>query len=96
MRAHFQTLNRAGEVREVRILGHVPASGFGGPVTASGYFDNADALIEAVRGIDSQHAAGVYITHNPVDPDLLARVNNRLIRKPRSTTADTDVSGWRT
>jgi hypothetical protein len=89
--AHFRVLNRPGEVREVRILGHVPCSGFGSPSTASGYFDNADCLAVALRGIGSRHATGIYITHNPVDPDLLARANNRLVRRPKQTTADADI-----
>src|SRR4051794_3771289 len=78
VRMHFLALNRPGEVREVRILGHVPRSGYGAPSTASGYFDSPESLIEALDGIGSQHATGIYITHNPVDPDLLARANNRV------------------
>lgn len=89
--AHFLTLQRPGDVREVRVLEHVPASGFGGPATVSGYFDNVESLVEAVRGIGADHAAGVYITQNPVDSDLLARANNRLKRKPKQTTADGDI-----
>ena len=77
VREHFLTLNRPGEVREVRILEYVPASGFGAPSTASGYFDNADALVDEIRGIGSNHADGIYITQNPVNPDLLARRCNR-------------------
>ena len=64
-RAHFLALHRPGEVREVRILGHVPASGYGGPATASGCFDNAESLAVALGGIGSQHATGIYITQNP-------------------------------
>jgi hypothetical protein len=44
VRAHFSALNQPGEVREVRILGHVPASGYGGPATALGYVDNCEHL----------------------------------------------------
>jgi hypothetical protein len=90
-RAHVLALHRAGDVREVRVLEHVPASGYGGPATVSGYFDNAEALVNALEGIGADHAAGVYITQNPVDPDLLARANNRLKRKPKQTTADADI-----
>src|SRR5215207_2728446 len=90
-RAHFRPLSRPGEVREVRVLEHLPDSGFGGPSTASGYFDNAESLGVELRGIGSQHAAGVYITQNPVDLDLLARAHNRLKRKAKHTTADADI-----
>ena len=45
----------------------------------------------ALRGIGSQHATGIYITQNPVDPDLLARANNRLQRKAKQTTTDADI-----
>ena len=49
------------------------------------------SLAAALRGIGSQHATGIYITQNPVDPDLLARANNRLQRKPKHTTTDADI-----
>jgi hypothetical protein len=91
VRAHFLALQRLGEVREVRILDHIPLSGYGAPATASGYFDNADSLVVALRGIGSQHATGIYVTQNPVDPDLLARANNRLQHRAKQTTADADV-----
>ncbi len=71
--AHFAALCRPGEVREVRILGHVPADGFGQPATVSGYFDDPDALAVAMQKIAVDVTEGVYLTHNPVDPDLLAR-----------------------
>jgi hypothetical protein len=92
VRAHFNTLNRPGEVREVRVIGHVPASGFGQPAIASGYFTTADAVVAAVREIGSQHAEGIYITQNATDPELLARANNRLKRKPKHSTADGDIA----
>src|SRR4051794_23783659 len=91
VRAHFLVLSQSGEVREVRILEHVPASGYGGPATVSGYFDTAEALVEEVGRIGADFATGYYLTQNPVDPELLARANNRLKRKPRQTTADGDI-----
>jgi hypothetical protein len=89
IREHFLALNRPDEVREVRALDHVPASGYGAESTASGYFTDADALIRELQSMGS--ASGVYITQNPVDPDLRARADNRLKRKARYTTADSDV-----
>jgi hypothetical protein len=92
VRAHFLSLNRPGEVREVRVLDHVPASGYGAESTASGYFTDADALVRELQRMGS--ASGVYITPNPVDPDLRARADNRLKRKARYTTADSDVARY--
>lgn len=63
-------------VHEVRIL----RGNFNGgkyTQTISGYFDDARALIKALRGVSN--AQGVYITLNPVIDGLLARANNRLI-----------------
>jgi hypothetical protein len=43
--------------------------------------------------VGSRHATGIYITHNPVDPDLLARANNRIQHKAKQTTTDSDIVG---
>lgn len=94
IRTHFAALNRPGEVREVRVLEHRLASGYGGPKTASGYFDDAAALAEALSGIGSHRAKGVYITQNAVDPRLRARAANRLEHGARQTTADTDIARY--
>jgi len=42
----------------------------------------------------SGKAPGIYLTLNPVNPDLLARAQNRLIHYAKHTTADTDIE-WR-
>src|SRR5947209_2032100 len=56
----------------------------------SGYFSDPLKLAQAARAID-QKAPGIYVTLNPVNPDLLARAENRW--KPRASvlTADSDV-----
>jgi putative DNA primase/helicase len=36
-------------------------------------------------------AEGCYVTLNPVNPALLARAGNRVIKRPKHTTSDTDV-----
>lgn len=57
--------------------------------TLSGYFDDADAFFEAVTGLDKAgRASGIYVTLNPVQPDLLARANNRLVAAKRGETTD--------
>jgi len=59
--------------------------------TITGYFDNADSLIEALQQVQS--AQGVYITLNPVVDGLLARANNRLVAaKDRPLTRDHEVA----
>lgn len=72
-----------GETAEVRILNtHV--------YTVSGYFADWDPLVKAVmRWTDK--APAIYFTPNPVNPDLLARADNRLKEKARSTTKDEDI-----
>jgi hypothetical protein len=73
-----------GEVHEVRML-KVGRAG-----TVSGYFDDHEALADAVLGCDGR-AAGVYITLNPVTPALLARAANRLQQRAEVTTSDSDI-----
>jgi hypothetical protein len=60
--------------------------------TVSGYFDynHLDELAKAaIEG--TTKAEGCYFTINPVNPDLLARAANRVIKKPKHTTTDDDV-----
>jgi hypothetical protein len=83
-----QTLHRFcrnGDVIEIRALNCAPRR-----VTVSGYFDS-DHLTEAAGLITRRDASGIYITLNPVKSDLLARAANRLVERPKSTTADGDI-----
>lgn len=85
MRAVF----RENMVTEVRALkGKTPADRYAG--TYSGYFDDPEALANAVAEID--WATGIYFIPNQVRPDLLARSVNKL-RKVQSepTTSDADI-----
>lgn len=62
--------------------------------TVSGYFNDATAFVDAVTLLDAQrNASGIYVTLNPVQPDLLARAVNRLvaISKHGTTTEDTHI-----
>ena len=54
--------------------------------TASGYFDDAGALVRAAGQL-SGRAPGCYVTLNAIDPALLARAANRLEEYARTTTA---------
>src|ERR1700674_4132953 len=71
-----------GEVVELRILGS-------GSVT-SGYFDRAHRA-EMVQIATRIQRANVYFTPNSVNPALLARACNRVVERPKSTTADADI-----
>jgi hypothetical protein len=75
-------LARHGGVVEVRIL-KTPRG------TVSGYFDNLGALVKAIRRWDGR--ANVYVTLNPVLPELLARSVNRLREFVRETTTDREI-----
>jgi len=63
-----------------------------------GYFDDVAAAAKAVHSLDKQPGCGaVYVTLNPVLPDLLARCYNRLAaaKKDSSTTTDAQITGRR-
>jgi P4 family phage/plasmid primase-like protien len=80
--AGVRLLARHGGVVEARIL-NTPRG------TVSGYFDDAEALARAVARWDGR--ATIYITANPVSPDLLGRGNNRLREFARETTGDKEI-----
>jgi hypothetical protein len=73
-----------GSVRELRIL-NTQYEG-----TVSGYFSDMDKLAEEALKYSGKVPA-VYITLNPVIPDLLARANNRVLKKVRRTSNDDDI-----
>ncbi len=58
--------------------------------TLSGYYDDFDALAGRAAALDGA-VPGIYITPNPVRPDLLARAVNRVKPYAKYTTADADV-----
>ena len=61
--------------------------------TYSGYFDNPQAVLQALRSIKS--AMGFYITLQPCEPDLLHRAKNKLIESQKgSTTSDREIIGY--
>ncbi len=72
-----------GQVAELRIPNTNHA-------TVSGYFTDFGKLAQAA-GANSGKAPGVYLTLNPVNPDLLARANNRVKEYSKETTADRDI-----
>jgi hypothetical protein len=89
------TLFESGDVIEIRAL-DVGRTAQRPGHTSAGYFnfENRDAIAAAIRTVDGQ-AEGVYVTLNRVNPDLLARSNNRLKVRPKNTTTDADIIEWR-
>ena len=88
---YLRTLFEPGDVFEVRVLEAV-SPGSTWAHTESGYFeyDQIDLVPNCLANFI--HYGGVYITMNPVNPDLLARANNRLKSAKRDTsTKDGDV-----
>lgn len=77
-------LHEPGEVFEVR----VPKTTMNG--TMAGYFSDAALAAKAIQTLDGRVPA-VYATLNPVDPDLLARCNNRIDSKVQVTTTDSEI-----
>jgi hypothetical protein len=73
---------RPGDVREVRI----PTPGR----TDSGYFDSPASLVAAVGPLDGRQ--NLYLTVNPVLPELLSLAVNRIKPRVRTTTADTQIT----
>lgn len=76
IRRALSVLTQPGQVTELRILNARTADAPRFPYPASGYFNDPEALIQALEHLRS--AKGVYITLNPCKPDLLARAHNRL------------------
>lgn len=75
----------AGEVCELRALNTTRA-------TVSGYYNDFEALARDAAGCsDMLKAPGVYLTLNPVRPELLARANNRLEGYAKHTTSDANI-----
>ena len=55
--------------------------------TDSGYFNSREQFVSDAVAL-SGRAPGVYFTLNRIDPELLARRNNRIERGASTTTAD--------
>jgi len=75
-----------GEVYELRAFDTTKA-------TLSGYFNDPAALTKAAAMINAPEwsADGVYLTLNPVNPDLLARCVNSVGGWTKYATSDADI-----
>ena len=82
----LQALVPPGAVVELRV------PDFGGRTgnVLSGYYNDLEALVRDATYADG-NAAGIYLTMNPVKPELLARRVNRCQPWAKLTTADHDI-----
>ena len=83
IRRAIDLLLTPGQVCEMRVL-NTPKG------TVSGYFSDVDKLAQAATNWSGK-APGVYITLNPVDPELMARASNRVKEYARETTSDIQI-----
>lgn len=87
IRSACDILFSPGQTVEVRMLGKRG--------TASGFFDDYDRLSAAVGPFDNRgEYGGIYVTLNPVNPDLLARRANRIetrLGREEKSAGDSDI-----
>ncbi len=86
-RSACSILFRAGQTVEMRLIGKRG--------TASGYYNNFDKLSADAVSFDNRgEYSGIYVTLNPVNPDLLARRANRIetrLGKDEKSAGDRDI-----
>ena len=90
----LRVIHNEGSVFEVRALDCPERQGSTYKKTYCGYFDDVEKAAAAIAELDSRKPLGIYITLNPVHPDLLARCCNR-VDVGKSTTADSDITSRR-
>lgn len=91
MRQGADLFLQPGNVTELRALEVKNGNRWTDPIV-SGYFDNPDALVAEATKLDG-HAEAIYAPLNPVNPDLLARANNRVRHRvvKGGTTSDAQI-----
>jgi len=82
-----QTLFAPGQVAELRILGIGGREG----KNAAGWYDDHNALADAVLQYEHANAEGMYVTMNPLKRGCLARAHNRIVEWRKKTSGDNDV-----
>jgi len=85
----FERMFAPGQVIEIRVIDAVER---GYSKTYSGYFDDLQLAAKAAASF-SGRAPAVYVTMNPVNPDLLSRAYNRMkeMGKKDQTTSDPNI-----
>jgi replicative DNA helicase len=87
----LELLHKPGSVFEIRSIDCPDRVGGSFKATASGYFDDPIKAADVVGKLESRKPPAVYVTLNPVDPALIARANNRMIHRAKSTTQDAEI-----
>jgi hypothetical protein len=87
VKAALDRMFPVGSVFEVRI----PKTRFG---TISGYFNDTAIAASLIAKENGKHQA-IYVTANPVNPDLLARNENRFEQGSQTTTTDAEITSRR-
>lgn len=83
IKATLDLLHKPGDVFEVRI----PKTKAG---TISGYFNNTAIAASLIARENGKHQS-IYVTANPVNPDLLARCENKFEFGTFLTSSDSDI-----
>ena len=84
-------LHEQGEVFEVRTTDCPEKRGGSFKAPHSGYFNAPDNVLAHIIHLDSLKPEGIYVTVNPVKPDLLARAVNRIQFRPKKATDNGDI-----
>jgi hypothetical protein len=85
LEASIAAIVQAGSVFEIRLLGKNRKR------TDAGYFNSPAAAATALAGLEGDYL-GIYLTPNPVQPELLARSANRITPWAQATTLDPQVT----
>lgn len=85
-------LVQPGDVFEIRILEPKQRESRYNPKTLFGFFNDPVKAVHELVNLKLARAKGVYLTLNTVNPDLLARANNRFAEvKHGESTSDKDI-----
>lgn len=85
LRKAIKQLKPNNQLFEVRLLG--------GGKTISGYFKDADTLMEQFRTVNTRDMTA-YITINAISDDCFARVQSEHFKQTKQTTSDNNIIGY--
>ncbi len=88
---YLRILHERGDVFEIRAPRCPERTGGKFTPTASGYFNDIAAAAAEVERLGRLQPPGIYVTLNPVEPDLIARSVNRVKAKAMATTDDASI-----
>lgn len=85
VRMWFDIFKDGNELTEIRLISNDGRTG-------SGYFDNVDTLISAVKPYTNEYS--VYFTINRINPDCGGRPQrDKIVLRARNTTSDSEIIG---